>query len=274
MSSSQDCNTKSINPAKHWCFTYNNHTLEIISSICSICSKYCDKYVFQEEIGEQGTPHLQGYLCFRKKRRPFSVFKDRNFHWEITRSPPASISYCSDRAKRKDGGIIRCAGLPQLHLLTVTTIGEKQFWPWQSKAVQLIDNVDDRTIYWIYEGRGNTGKSSLCKYLCVHRRALLVSGKGNDIKYGIIKYFEQYHRYPSLVIVDIPRQLQQFVSYSAIEEIKNGCFFCGKYESSMAVFDSPRLICFSNARPQVELMSRDRWQIYRIVDKELVFEFA
>ena len=274
MSSSQDCNTKTINPAKHWCFTYNNHTLEVINTICSICSLYCSKYVFQEELSSTGTPHLQGYLCFRKKSRPFSIFKDRNFHWEIARSPAASVSYCSNRAKRKDGGIIRCSGLPQLHLQTVTTLDQGQFYAWQSKALEFINRVDDRSIYWFYEGRGGVGKTSFCKYLCVHKHAMLVSGKGNDVKYGIVKYFEQYHRYPGIVIIDIPRQLQQFVSYAAIEEIKNGLFFCGKYESAMAIFESPVVLCFSNARPEVTTMSMDRWKIYKIVNKDLVFEFA
>lgn len=271
-SSTQGCNTKSINPARNWCFTYNNHTSEVISSICSNCSILCTKYVFQEERGENGTPHLQGFLQFKTKRRPFSVFKDKRFHWEITRSVPASIKYCSDRSKRH--GSIYTMGIRELQLQTVNTIDRSKFYKWQDKVLGYLDDTSERNIYWIYEHAGGVGKSSLVKYLCVHHGCMLISGKGNDIKYGVVKYFERHGQYPKYILCDIPRSLQEYVSYAAIEEIKNGCFFSGKYESDMCIFNSPAVICFANERPLVDKMSKDRWKIYRIVDKDLIFEFA
>jgi hypothetical protein len=147
-------------------------------------------------------------------------------------------------------------------------------YEWQLKVLEYCKDTSDRTIYWIWESVGNVGKSSLVKYLCKHKRALLVSGKGSDIKYGVVKFFERHGFYPELIAVDIPRTLRDYVSYSAIEEIKNGCFFSGKYESDMCLFNSPVVICFANSRPEVEKMSKDRWQIRRIEDKKLQFEFC
>ena len=57
------CNKKKqISCSKHWCFTLNNYTSEDISKISSNSSIVL--YVFQEETGENGTKHLQGYIEF------------------------------------------------------------------------------------------------------------------------------------------------------------------------------------------------------------------
>ena len=84
-------NTKRPSPAKHWCFTLNNYTTEdienILGSIGSDGSTFGSKpkYIFQEEEGEEGTPHLQGYINFDRKVRPKNVFKwerAQRIHWE------------------------------------------------------------------------------------------------------------------------------------------------------------------------------------------------
>jgi hypothetical protein len=84
------------------------------------------------------------------------------------------------------------------------------------------------------------------------------------MKYGIVKYIEKHGFAPTSVIIDIPRSRLDYVSYTAIEEIKNGCFFSTKYESDMVVFNSPHIICFANAYPETSQMSADRWKIYEI----------
>jgi len=84
-------NTRQISPSKHWVFTLNNHTLENINEILE-CSSI-KRYSFQEETGENGTPHLQGYLEFVTKKRPKSIFKNFNAHWEKCRNIKLAIAY-------------------------------------------------------------------------------------------------------------------------------------------------------------------------------------
>jgi len=69
---------------------------------------------------------------------------------------------------------------------------------------------------------------------------------------------------PKVVIIDIPRTSESFVSYGGIEKIKDGCFFSGKYESGMVLYDNPHVICFANFPPVSETMSADRWHIVKI----------
>ena len=67
-------NTRQISPSKHWCFTLNNYSMDDIKVLKNTDSSIVPRYVFQEEIGEEGTPHLQGYINFNKKVRPMGFF--------------------------------------------------------------------------------------------------------------------------------------------------------------------------------------------------------
>jgi len=82
---------------RNWCFTLNNYTQEDIKNFCS--SNY--NYVFQEETGKNGTPHLQGVIMYNNART-FTHMKKLNnkCHWEPCRNKQASISYCSKNDTR------------------------------------------------------------------------------------------------------------------------------------------------------------------------------
>lgn len=258
---------KRIPPSKHWCFTLNNYTKDQINIIGSIGSTYCKKYVFQEE--NEGTPHLQGYLEFLKKSRPSGIFKIKEIHFEKTRSIKHSISYCSDIKKRTGKIWTHNIKIPKpIKILTVD-----QFFVWQHKIIDIIKGEpDDRNIYWFWESIGNVGKSVFCKYLVVEFGALILSGKSSDMKYGIIKYKEKHGVYPELIIMDLPRSMEDYISWAGIEEIKNACFFSPKYESDMIVGNCPHLICFANFLPDIKKLSLDRWIIKEIKIKNDIYD--
>ena len=95
--------------------------------------------------------------------------------------------------------------------------------------------------------------------------AILVSGKANDMKYGIAEWKNKNRL---IVLIDIPRSVEKFVSYSGIEEIKNGLFYCGKYESKMVMYNSPLVVCFANFGPVYGEMSGDRWVITNLTETD------
>lgn len=114
---------------------------------------------------------------------------------------------------------------------------------------------------WFYEENGNVGKSALCKYICHHYNAIICSGKAADIKYMCVKYNEKMGFYPEIIICDIPRSSENYLSYTGLEEVKNGCFMSSKYECDVVLMNPPHMICFSNFHPDVSTMSVDRWNV-------------
>lgn len=247
---------KRISASKNWCFTWNNYTEDWFEHLDQMAPKI-QGFIYGEEVGEEGTPHIQGYIEFKDKVRPLE-FKDltKKISWRKRAAHATrmdNITYCSKDGKWKSSG--RQFSPPkEIKIL-------KNLRPWQQEVVDIIkEEPDDRTIHWFHEDVGGIGKSALVKYLCVKHEAVLVSGKGADIKYQI----SSYEIAPELIIMDIPRSNLNYVNYGAIEEVKNGCFASSKYESKMCNMNCPHILCFANEPPDVNKMSLDRWDIINL----------
>lgn len=83
---------------RRWCFTLNNYTEEEFEQIKRTSSDRCSYAIIGQETGESGTPHLQAYVCLKRRLR-FTSFKNtfnRRIHLEPARSSPATNKeYCS-----------------------------------------------------------------------------------------------------------------------------------------------------------------------------------
>ena len=260
-------NTKRLPLYRHWCFTFNNYTTQDIKTILEhldhLDQTYSAKYIFQEEKGENGTPHLQGYIDFGHRiRQPSKIFSyTSRIHWERCRKVKHAINYCRKEESRV-GEIYTNIEFPE----EIQVISKADMASWQLDVLKIIEGPRDlRKIYWFWESTGNTGKTALAKYLCFKHKALILSGKSTDMKYGIIKYAEKNSGiFPKIIIFDVPRSMLDFLSFQGIEEVKNGLFFSGKYESDMAIFNSPHVLVFANQYPDTTKLSQDRWIISEI----------
>lgn len=82
---------------RNWCLTINNPTVDDSDRIRALDTSY---YVIGNEVGEEGTPHLQCYIRLSEKKR-FNWLKQRlpTAHIEIAKgSPLQNREYCT-----KDG---------------------------------------------------------------------------------------------------------------------------------------------------------------------------
>lgn len=90
-------------PAKHWCFTWNDQDGVFSNEdIARFLASSCDYLVFQEEKGENGTKHYQGYAEFLKPQRLSSLQKltaPHRPHWEKRRG---SRDQARDYAMKED----------------------------------------------------------------------------------------------------------------------------------------------------------------------------
>lgn len=252
-------NTKQPLQLKNWFFTLNNYTNDDIRDLetCFNSLSGC-KYVFQEELGANGTPHLQGQINLTKKMR-WSEFKLTNrIHFEKTRNVRDAIEYCR-KLDTRNGKIFSNIKIPK----PIQRINKESLYDWQKEIVAIInEEPDPRKIYWYIDKEGGKGKSELCRYLCLEHDAILLAGKSGDMKYGIMKYNEKRGYYPEVILIDLPRTFDNnYLCYTGIEEIKNGMFFNTKYESDMVIFNRPHIIIFSNTKPDKDNLSLDRWVI-------------
>lgn len=88
--------------AKRYCFTINNPTAEDLfwkdlEEHSSIKDHEIQFFIVQEERGEQGTLHYQGFICFKKEIRLSGLKKiNSRAHWEVAKgSVDDNIAYCS-----------------------------------------------------------------------------------------------------------------------------------------------------------------------------------
>lgn len=253
-------NTKILR-ARIWVWTLNNPTEDHKQQMKCYCEKECIAYVYQLEIGKQGTPHLQGYWEFKNPRYFTGLKKDwPTIHLEKCRDTAAAKAYC-----QKDDTKAGPTERNDKRIRKITDpLANVILHPWQQNIKNMLTTVpDNRTIHWIYDSNGNMGKTTLAKHLCIHHpgKVLYMSGKSSDIKYGVKTFLDNPENDLKMVIFDFTRTTENFISYQAMEEVKNGLFYNTKYESCMCVFDSPHIVVMANFKPNLEAMSTDRWNI-------------
>lgn len=247
---------KQCSPAIRYCFTFNNYTEDDYSSIVLIIREACRYGIIGREFGKQnGTPHLQGYIEFKKKARAKSVFKDwKSIHWEKAKGDRESnIKYCS----KESDEIWEHGGKKPIKI-----ISELRDWQNDIKEICLTE-PDDRTIHWFWESEGNVGKSAFIKYMVVKHKALFCQGgKVGDIMNLV---FNADMDECDIVLFDIPRVNKGHVSYASLENIKNGLVCNTKYETGFKAFNSPHVMIFANFEPDdTTVLSCDRWHVVEI----------
>lgn len=98
--------------AKNWCFTLNNYNDNELAGIRKAQNDKNVQYIiFGREVGESGTPHLQGFISLIDKRRLGQVRKlvSTRAHLEIARGTPIQAAeYC-----KKDGDFEEHGTIPK-----------------------------------------------------------------------------------------------------------------------------------------------------------------
>lgn len=292
----------STNRCCNWLFTLNNYTAEEEAFLKALGDDYIKYMIYGHEIAPTtGTPHLQGFMQLVKKQRRTALTKKFGKRYSFRSmsqraTPLQNIEYCS-----KDATDIYQFGQPQLQGTNKSqlckAISECQTWwdvlqiehieshmtyarevwnnkpiapqegvvlrPWQQHIVDLVSQpADDRTIVWVYDPKGNKGKTFLAKFLMTNYGAFYCSpGKSTDIFYA---YNNQ-----EVIVYDIPRSVdEEFCNWGAIEKLKDGIVFSGKYQAGTKIRkNNAHVIIFSNRLPLEGKFSEDRIKIIDLSDQ-------
>jgi len=143
----------------------------------------------------------------------------------------------------------------------VLTTTEPRFG-WQTQVAGVIDGEpNDRTVNFVVDPEGNSGKSWLCKWAVTKhpdRVQIFRIGKRDDLAYCI-------DIDKDIFLFDIPRGQMTYLQYSVLESMKDRMIFSPKYESSFKILRKvPTVIVFSNEQPDMNAMSADRYRIINI----------
>jgi len=138
--------------------------------------------------------------------------------------------------------------------------------PWQQALMDVCEEpACPRKIHWLWENRGNVGKSWMATYLgALHGATILTAGKKVDLTYI-------YAQKPSgIVVFDLSRtneatetERKHYLDgiYSLAEDLKNGRLVSTKYESKTVFFEPPHVIFMANFEPDYTKWSADRYNV-------------
>lgn len=239
-----------------WLGTWQNYP----EDWATIIKSNADDFVAQLEKGEETEKlHVQFAVKFKEHKTLSSLQKMfKGAHLEKAINWAACKNYCR-KDKTAEGERIDNT----LKFVAVRDPLEgKELRPIQKEIIDIVNTEpDDRTVHWFYDPKGSAGKTTVAKHLCIKRGDVIyVAGKSADMKFGVQQFVRKYDI--RAVIMDYTRSTEGFVSYQGIEEIKNGIFYSGKYESGMVLFNNPHVIILSNFLPDLNALSFDRWNIH------------
>ncbi len=255
--------------SRNWFLTWNNYSADSIGILLKLSG--VKRYCIQEEVGKDGTPHLQGVIVFSDAVR-FSTLNsmcDKKCWWSKCKSVGAAKTYCSKVATASGKRWVKGFHIPRK---VIDPLEGKQLYEWQQEILDRVrGEADDRKVYWFWSAEGNVGKSVLCKHMVLKENAIVVGGSFRDAYYAIAQRVSKkldVH----VVVFALSRSQGNKVSYIAIEGIKDGMFFSPKYESGMCVYNVPHVLVFANEEPDLSQLSKDRW-VVKCLDKPTQWNF-
>lgn len=283
--------------AKHWCFTINNYTSEIEDAIkLAFTNGNLEYVIYGREIGEEGTPHLQGFVSFKERiRRPTTILPQA--HYTIARHVKNSIEYCKkdgdfveygkllagSRGKRTDLELFATDVKKNEYNRTQLIEAHKSIYAkyprffdeyieihrpnrpvdifplreWQlNLSILLAAEPDDRHIVFVVDQYGNKGKSWFTRYYEQQH-----PGESQCLVPG--KHADMAYALNTTIRVlflDAPRAKQgEYIQYDFLEEVKNGMVFSTKYQSVVKRLSKVHVVVLMNEPPNYDKLSADRY---------------
>jgi len=129
---------------------------------------------------------------------------------------------------------------------------------------------DDRKVNLVIDQEGNCGKSILCGYLEVHRLGKVIENMATskDIMRQAMCLGKS-----KVYFIDLPRALKKEKMnefWSAIETLKNGVMYDDRYSFKKIRIDAPVIWVFTNKEPEYGMLTKDRWNLWKIYNERLV----
>lgn len=246
------------------------HILELLTKMFPDCH-----LIFQLERGlTTARLHYQGHIKLKVKERPATfASKCKEFMPGSLHCSPSSRAgstqaefYCM----KKDLTTVDGPWHDSAYIIPdFSNIKEPAGWMIPIKNI-LLGPMEDRTIYWIWEEEGCTGKSHFATYMEVHHKII-----GLGLATAVDNFYAVSELPARGYIFDVPRTLPRRFDwaevYMSIEKIKDRNFLSTKYKPKKVLLPVvPHVVVFSNYPPSWRALSLDRWTVFKICQGILI----
>lgn len=258
------CENKQIAPAVGWCFTFNNWSDEIVLKFQEIIKVKCKLGFFNKEIGKKKKiPHLQGYLEFLKKSRPFEVFP-LGAHWAKAKgNKDENFKYCS---KDVEGIELMTFNFgfklnPPIEIIEVLR-------PFQQDLLDIcLGPVNKGKVIWVYDKKGQLGKTEFLRYMAVkYKIPFTYGGSSHDIINMVFNQKEYLlSTNKAVLIYNFGKDTKpNRIAYKSMEQVADACISNNKFETGFFVCNKPHVIVLANCLPKYNGLNEERWIMYSI----------
>lgn len=233
----------------------------------------CKSYAFQLERGsETGYVHYQCRISLKEKDRLSGVKRllaiEEAHLCPTSDANKANMFYVMKEDTKIDGPWTDKDEEPLYIPRQIRDITALR--PWQQSLISDKDVWNTRSINILIDKMGNIGKSILKTWIGVHQigRSLPFS---NDYKDFMRMVMDTPKR--KLYIIDVPRAIrkeQVHSFFSGIETLKDGYAYDDRYKFREEYFDCPNIWVFMNTLPDRRYMSFDRWNLWEVIENNLV----
>ena len=146
--------------------------------------------------------------------------------------------------------------------------------PWQEGLLNYI-KPSDREVIWVIGRKGNEGKTWFQEFLASKFGwSRVICGMDIRLKKSSICHIlgKRSLMTTDIFLFDVGKaRTEEDMNYELLEQIKNGRTLAAKFDSKELKFHTPNVVVvFSNERPEVGQLSKDRWKIFQIRDDDLL----
>lgn len=255
--------------SKNWCFTINNPSAEVLDRILSEKIDDVMALVCQAEVGEKGTPHLQG--CFQLKRKVRLGGAKKVFgaiaHYEVMKGRwEQAAAYCQKEDTRAEGGFTASWGVPTtqgkrtdlavLHTALLEGASNKVLWGQQFATMAKYFKAVDRyhleqmeprttapTVYVLY-GDAGTGKSRSAYDFAKSKGLEIYSPVAPNGSKSL--WWDGYAQQPVVVLDDF----YGWITWSSLLRLLDRYAVKVQSKGGSVEFNSPHIFITSNAPPE------------------------
>lgn len=256
-------------------FTYKCD-LSNLEDLCDFLTEWCSKWVFQEEMSEGGYHHYQGRVNLIKAKSESALINTWSklvpgIHLSITSNATKDFCYVM-KADTRIGGPWSNEAPPKRMTPQLQNFMKKEMYKWQKWILKECEVYDERKINVILDEIGNCGKSIMAEYLEYADKAYEIPPftAMEDIMQCCMGIKAQ-----RCYLIDMPRGMkkEKLASfYAGIEALKNGVMYDKRYAFKKRRIARPNIFIFTNMKPDVKLLTTDRWRIMRISNDKDVYE--